>query len=73
MDDGNFEPKEPEEVRSCYGNQIGCILRACATINDEKLKKIENMRPSLLTKLHEVFLFPAWMKRNILIQIKTRQ
>ena len=25
VDDGNFEPKAPEEARACYGNQIGCI------------------------------------------------
>ena len=44
VDDGNFEPTAPEEVRRCYGNQIGCIVRTSATINDEKLQKIENMR-----------------------------
>ena len=37
VDDGIFEPKAPEEARSCYGNQIGCIVRTTATINDEKL------------------------------------
>ena len=37
VDDGNFEPKAPEEARRCYGNQIGCIVRTTATINDEKL------------------------------------
>ena len=37
VDDGNFEPKAPEEARACYDNQIGCILRTTATINDEKL------------------------------------
>ena len=59
MDDGNFEPKAPEEARTCYGNQIGCIVRTTATINDAKLKKIDNMRPSLLKKLHQIFLFPG--------------
>ena len=59
MDDENFVPKEPEEARSCYVNQIGCILRATATINDEKLKKIPYMKESLLTNLHQVFLFPG--------------
>ena len=52
VDDGNFEPNVAEEARACYGNQIGCIVRTTATINDEKLKKIDNMRPSLLKKLH---------------------
>ena len=52
MDDGNFEPNAPEEARACYGNQIGCIVRTTATINDEKLQKIENMRSSLLNKFH---------------------
>ena len=57
MDDGNFEPNTPEEARACYGNQIGYIIRTTATINDEKLKKIDNMRPSLLKKLHQCYLF----------------
>ena len=59
VDDGNFEPKAPEEARACYGNQIGCIIRTTATINDEKLQKIENMRSSLLKKFHQIFLFPG--------------
>ena len=59
VDDGNFEPKTPEEARACYGNQIGCIVQTTATINDEKLQKIDNMRPSLLKKLHQIFLFPG--------------
>ena len=57
VDDDNFEPTAPEEARACYGNQIGCIVRTTATINDEKLQKIDNMRPSLLKKLHQIFLF----------------
>ena len=57
VDDGNFEPKAPEEACACYGNQIGCIVRTTATINDEKLQKIDNMRPSLLKKFHQIFLF----------------
>ena len=59
VDDGNFEPKEPAEARACFGNQIGCILRATATINDAKLWKIPDMKQSLLTNLHQVFLFPG--------------
>ena len=59
VDDGNFEPKAPKEARACYDNQIGCIVRATATINDEKLQKIENMRSSLLKKFHQIFLFPG--------------
>ena len=59
VDDGNFEPTAPEEARRCYGNQIGCIVRTTATINDEKLQKIENMRSSLLKKFHQIFLFPG--------------
>ena len=55
----NFEPKEPEEARACYDNQIGCIVRITATINDEKLQKIENMRSSLLKKFHQIFFFPG--------------
>ena len=35
--DDIFVPKAPEEACSCYGNQIGCIVRTTATINDEKL------------------------------------
>ena len=45
VDDGIFEPKAPEEARRCYGNQIGCIVRTTATINDEKF--------------HQIFLFPG--------------
>ena len=37
VDDDNFETTAPEEARRCYGNQIGCIVRTTATINDEKL------------------------------------
>ena len=59
MDDGNFEPKAPQEAHTCYGNQICCIVRTTATINDEKLQKIENMRSSLLKKFHQIFLFPG--------------
>ena len=59
VDDGNFEPKAPEEARMCYGNQIGCIIWTTATINDDNLKKIENMRSSLLKKFHQIFLFPG--------------
>ena len=73
VDDDNFEPKLPVEARSCYDNQIGCIVRACATINDEKLKKIPNMEHSLLRKLHQVFLFLGWDESNILDRGKTRQ
>ena len=57
MDDDIFEPIAPEEARSCYVNQIGCIVRSIASINDEKLQKIDNMRPSLLKKLHQIFFF----------------
>ena len=35
MAPGKFEPLEPEEPRKCYGNQVGCILRECASINDD--------------------------------------
>ena len=45
--------------RAFYDIQIGCIVRTTATINDEKLQKIDNMRPSLLKKLHQIFLFPG--------------
>ena len=38
-------------------NQIGFLVWTTTTINDEKLKNMENMRPSLLTKPHQVFLF----------------
>ena len=64
VDDGNFEPNAPEEARACYDNQIGCIIRTTATINDEKLNKIDNMKPSLLKKLHQIFLFPGWNEKD---------
>ena len=40
MDDSIFQTIAPEEARSCYGNQIACIVRTTATINDWKLRKI---------------------------------
>ena len=52
VDDDIFEPNGPAEARACYGNQIGCIVRTTATINDEKLQKLDNMRRSLLKKFH---------------------
>ena len=64
MDDDNFEPKAPNEARACYVNQIGCIVRIIATINDEKLQKIENMRSSLLKKFHQIFLFPGQNEKD---------
>ena len=59
VDDVIFEPITPTEVRACYDNQVGCIVWTTATINDEKLRKIENMRSSLLKKFHQIFLFPG--------------
>ena len=38
MAPGKFGPLEPEEPRKCYGNQVGCILRECASINDDELR-----------------------------------
>ena len=64
VDGGNFEPTAPEEARRCYGNQIGCIVLTTATINDEKLQKIENMRSSLLKKFHQILLFPGQNEKD---------
>ena len=52
---GKFEPLEPEEPRKCYGNQLGCILRECASINNDDLRGKENLKHLLLTKLHKRF------------------
>ena len=73
VDDDIFEKKEPAEARACCGNQIGYIVWITATINDEKLKKIDNMRPSLLKKFHQIFLFPGRNEKDYNIQIRTRQ
>ena len=73
VDDDIFEPKVPKEARRCYGNQIGCIIRTTATINNENLKKIENMRSSLLKKFHQIFLFPGRNEKDYKIQIRTWQ
>ena len=43
MAPGKFEPLEPEEPRKCYGNQVGCILRECASINDDDLRSKEHL------------------------------
>ena len=37
VDDGNFEPKAPEEARSCYGNQIGCIIPTSAASSNRTI------------------------------------
>ena len=55
---GKFEPIAPAEARKCYGNQVGCILRETASINDYDLRSIPNMEHLLLTKLHNRFKFP---------------
>jgi hypothetical protein len=54
-----LEPTAPEEARKKWGNQLGCILRETANINDEKLKKIPHMEHMLLKKLHNRFLLPG--------------
>ena len=41
MAPGKFEPLESEEPRKCYGNQLGCILRECASINDDDLRRFK--------------------------------
>ena len=55
---GKFEPLEPEEPRKCYGNQVGCIVRECVSINDDDLRSKEHLTQLLLTKLHKRFKFP---------------
>src|ERR1043165_493454 len=54
---GKFEPIAPAEARKCYGNQVGCVLRETASINDYDLRSIPNMEHLLLTKLHNRFKF----------------
>ena len=54
-----LEPTAPEEARSCWGNQLGCILRETADINDKRLRQIPHMENMLLKKLHNRFLFPG--------------
>ena len=58
MAPGKFEPLEPEEPRKFYGNQVGCILWECASINDDDLRSKEHLTQLLLTKLHKRFKFP---------------
>ena len=58
MAPGKFEPLELEEPRKCYGNQLGCILRECASINDDDLRSKEHLTQLLLTNLHKRFKFP---------------
>lgn len=54
-----LEPTEPKKARKCCGNQLGCILRETANINDEKLKQIPHMEKTLLTKFHNRFMLPG--------------
>src|SRR4051812_30989372 len=58
MAPGKFEPLEPEEPRKCYGNQVGCIIWECASINNDDLRSKEHLTQLLLTKLHKRFKFP---------------
>ena len=59
MHPGKFEPIAPDEPRKCYGNQVGCILRETASINDNDLRKKPHLEHLLLTKLHKRFQFPG--------------
>ena len=59
-----LEPTAPVEARKCWGNQLGCILRETANINDERLRQIPHMENMLLKKLHKRFLFPGWNEKE---------
>ena len=54
-----LEPTAPEDACSCWCNQLGCILRETANINDERSRLIAHMENMLLKKLHNRFLFPS--------------
>jgi hypothetical protein len=56
---GEFEPIELREVSACYGNQIGCILRETANINDTDIRKKPQLEHLLLTRMHQRFQFPG--------------
>lgn len=59
-----LEPTTSEEVCACYNNQLGCILRETANINDENLRKIQHMEHILLTKFHNSSYSLAELKAN---------
>jgi hypothetical protein len=46
-------------VSACYGNQVGCILRETANINDIDIRKKPQLEHLLLTRLHQRFQFPG--------------
>ena len=52
VDPGEFKPIKPREVAACYGNQLACILWDTANINTTKIRKNENLKKLLLTRLH---------------------
>ena len=60
MHSRKFEPVEPDEPCMCYRNQVRCILRETASINDIDLRSKPNLEYLLLTKLHKRFQFPDW-------------
>ena len=37
---GEFEPIEPRELAACYDNQLACILRDTANINNTKYRRM---------------------------------
>ena len=53
-----FESLAPDEARKNYNNQLRCILREIASINDKEAKP-ENMEHLLRKKLHERYHFPG--------------
>ena len=66
-----LEPTAPKEARKCWGNQLGCILKETANINDERLRLIPHMENMLLKKLHNRFLFPGRNEKEYKDQGKT--
>ena len=66
-----LEPMALDEACSCWGNQLGCILRETTNINDERLRKIPYMENMLLKKLHNRFLFPGHNEKNMKIRGNT--
>ena len=59
-----LESTAPEQACKCWGNQLGCILRETANINDERLRLVPHMENMLLKKLHNRFLFPGRDERK---------
>jgi hypothetical protein len=58
VDPGSGEPVSPRDAAKSYGNDVACILRETASINDKELRAKEHLAALLITKFHKRYMFP---------------